>query len=143
MVADGSFHRLRSTEIADGNIARKVSRARARRILLFKCIPYQRVSRLAVPDLAYIGAVMKQSGKYSAWRIVTASVLLFALLLALLAPPQYLTFAAICPMLAIVFLFGMVHVPDCPWLPLQTSEDHPPQSSDLPSRFQRPPPATT
>lgn len=85
---------------------------------------------------------MNQSRKYSAWRIVTASVLLFALLLALLPHPQQLTVAAVCPVLALVFLFGIVHVPDCPWLPSQASEDHPSQSSDLPSRFQRPPPAT-
>jgi hypothetical protein len=44
--------------------------------------------------------------------------------------------------LAVVFLFGIVHVPSSLWLRSQVSEEHPPQSPDLPSRFQRPPPTT-
>jgi hypothetical protein len=86
---------------------------------------------------------MSRSRKQSAWRIVAASVALFVILTALVPHTQHLTVVAACPVLALVFLFGIVHVPESSWFPLQTGEYHLPQSPDLPSRFQRPPPETT
>jgi hypothetical protein len=85
---------------------------------------------------------MSRSQKQRAWKIVSAAAVLFALLLVLLPHSHHLTVAAACPVLAVVFLFGVVPVPFSLWLPSQASEEHLPQSPDLPTRFQRPPPTT-
>jgi hypothetical protein len=84
---------------------------------------------------------MSRRRQHRAWEMITVSAVLFTLLLVLLPHPHYLTLAAAGPVLAIVFLFGMVHVQWSLWLLSQVSEEHPPQSPNLPSRFQRPPPA--
>jgi hypothetical protein len=91
--------------------------------------------------VAYSGPVMSRSRQQRAWKMIAASAVLFALLLILLPHPHYLTVAAIYPVLAVVFLFGAVHVPYSLWILSHLSETHLPQSPDLPSRFQRPPPA--
>jgi hypothetical protein len=84
---------------------------------------------------------MSRRRQHRAWELITASVLLVTLLLVLLPHPHHLTLAlAACPVLAIVFLFGTVHLPWSLWLLSRVSEEHPPQSPVLPSRFQRPPP---
>jgi hypothetical protein len=76
------------------------------------------------------------------WAMIAASAVLLALLLILLPHPHHLTIAAACPVLAIVFLFGTVYVPCSLWLLSQENVEYPPQSIHLPSRFQRPPPAS-
>jgi hypothetical protein len=86
---------------------------------------------------------VSQSRKERAWKIIAASALVFTLLLVLLPHPHHLVATAAYPVLAVVFLFAIVHVPGCLWVRSYASEEHPPQSPDLPSRFQRPPPATT
>jgi hypothetical protein len=85
---------------------------------------------------------MSRSRRERAWKIIAASALVFTLLLVLLPHPHHLVVTAAYPVLAVVFLFGIVHVPGSLWLRSQVSEEHPPQSPDLPSRFQRPPPPT-
>jgi len=85
---------------------------------------------------------MSRSQKQRSWKIISAAAVLFALLLVLLPHSHHLTVAAACPVLAVVFLFGVVPVSYSLWLPLQASEAYLPQSPDLPSRFQRPPPTT-
>ena len=85
---------------------------------------------------------MSRSKKQRAWKILLAAAVLFALLLALLPHFHHLTVPAACPVLSVVFLFGVVPVPYSLWLPSQAHEEHLPQSPDLPSRFQRPPPTT-
>ena len=77
-----------------------------------------------------------------AWKIIAASALLLTLLLVLLPHSHHLVVIAQNPLLAVVFLFAIVQVPGALWLRSHASEEHPPQSPDLPSRFQRPPPAT-
>jgi hypothetical protein len=85
--------------------------------------------------------VMSQSHKHRTWKAIAAAVVLLTLLLVLLPHPHHLTGAIACPVLAVVFLFGTIDIPFSLWLLSQVSEEHPPQSPDLPSRFQRPPPA--
>jgi hypothetical protein len=85
---------------------------------------------------------MSRSRRDRAWKIISASVLVFTLLLVLLPHPHHLVITAACPELAVVFLFGSVHVPCSLWLLSHASEEHLPQAPDLPSRFQRPPPAS-
>jgi hypothetical protein len=85
---------------------------------------------------------MSGSRRDRAWKIIAASALVFTLLLVLLPHPHHLIVTAACPVLAVVFLFAAVHVPYSQWLLSYVSQEHPPQSPDLPSRFQRPPPAT-
>jgi hypothetical protein len=91
----------------------------------------------------YSEAVMSRRRQHLAWKMIAASALLFTLLLALLPHPNHLTIAAVCPVLAIVFLFGTVPGPCSVLLPSQVSDEHPPQSPEIPSLFQRPPPVTT
>lgn len=80
--------------------------------------------------------------QHRAWQVITASALLFALLLVLLPHSHQLAVAPACPVLAVVFLFGAVCIAYS-LLPLsQASDEHLPQSPDLPIRFQRPPPPT-
>jgi hypothetical protein len=83
---------------------------------------------------------MSQSQKNRVRKAIAAAVVLLTLLLVLL-PHHHITGAIACPVLAMVFLFGTIDIPSSLWLPSQVSEEHPPQSPDLPSRFQRPPPA--
>jgi len=84
---------------------------------------------------------MRQSRKHRALKFIAGAVLLFTLLVVLLPHAQHITVAMACPVLAMVFLFGTINVPLSLWLVSQVSEAHPPQSPDLPFRFQRPPPA--
>jgi hypothetical protein len=77
-----------------------------------------------------------------AWKIIAAYALVFTLLLVLFPHSHHLVATAAYPVLAVVFLFGIVHVPGSLWPQSHLGEEHPPQSPDLPSRFQRPPPAT-
>jgi hypothetical protein len=84
---------------------------------------------------------MSRSRQHRAWELITASALLFILLLVLL-PHPHLTVAAACPVLAVMFLFGAVCVAYSLLLLSQVSDEHLPQSPDLPTRFQRPPPAS-
>jgi protein-S-isoprenylcysteine O-methyltransferase Ste14 len=122
MVADGAFCRLSPIK--------------------FKSTPLPMVKRATIPDFAYSEAVTNQGRKHNAWTIVTVSVALLALLLVLVPHPQLFAVALVCPVLAILFLFGIVHVSYWLWRPSETGEDHSPQSPDLSFRFQRPPPAT-
>jgi hypothetical protein len=78
--------------------------------------------------------------QHRAWELITASALLFTLLLVLLPHPHHLTVAAACPVLAVVFLFAAVCLVYSLLLLSQASDEHLPQSPDLPTRFQRPPP---
>jgi hypothetical protein len=84
---------------------------------------------------------MVTRNKRHGWQVITAVVLLFALLIILLPHPDHLSAAMTCPLLVIVFLFGAIDVPFSLWHILLLSEPYSPQSPDLPSRFQRPPPA--
>jgi hypothetical protein len=84
---------------------------------------------------------MSRRRQHRVWGVITAAAVLFALLLVVLPHTHHLTIEAAGPVLAIVFLFGAVHIPGSLWLPSQVSKEHPPLSPDLPSRFQRPPPA--
>ena len=74
--------------------------------------------------------------------MMAAWTVLFTLLLVLLPQSQHITLAAVCPVLAVVFLFAAVHVPYSLSLPSQACEAHLPQLPDLSSRFQRPPPTS-
>ncbi len=85
---------------------------------------------------------MSRSRQHRAWEMIAASAVLLTLLLLLLPHPHYHTVAAAYPVLAVVFLFGALHVPCSLWILSLLSETHLPQSPDLPSRFQRPPPAS-
>jgi hypothetical protein len=85
---------------------------------------------------------MSRRRQHRAWEVVTASAVLFTLLLVLLPHSHHLTVAAACPVLAVVFLFGTVCVAYSLLLLSQASDEHLPQSPDLPTRFQRPPPTT-
>jgi hypothetical protein len=85
---------------------------------------------------------MSRSRQYRWREKIAASAVLFTLLLVLLPHPHYLTVVATYPVLAVVFLFGAVYVPRSLWSLSLLSETHLPQSPDLPSRFQRPPPAS-
>lgn len=86
-----------------------------------------------------VKSVMSRSQKQRAWKAV--AVVLLTLLLVLLTHPHHLTGAMACPVLAMVFLFGIIEIPFSLWRLSQLSEEYPQQSPDLPSRFQRPPPA--
>ncbi len=72
-------------------------------------------------------------------KIVAVAVLLVTLLVVLLPHTHHIPAAMACPVMAMVFLFGTVEVPL--WLLSPESEALPAQAPDLPSRFQRPPPA--
>jgi hypothetical protein len=85
---------------------------------------------------------MSRRRQHRAWEAVTAAVLLFTLLLVLLPHPHHLAVASACPVLAVVFLFWAVCVGYSLLLLSQASDEHLPQSPDLPTRFQRPPPAS-
>jgi hypothetical protein len=91
---------------------------------------------------AYSGIVISGRRQHRAWELITASALLFTLLLVLLPHPHHLTVAAACPVLAVMFLFGAVCVAYSLLLLSQASDEHLPQSPALPTRFQRPPPAS-
>jgi predicted MFS family arabinose efflux permease len=84
---------------------------------------------------------MSRSRDHRARRIIAATLLLFTLLVVLVPPSHHITVAMACPVLAMVFLFGTINVPFSLWVVSAVSEAHPPQAPDLPSRFQRPPPA--
>ena len=96
--------------------------------------------RLTLSLAAYSGVAMSRSRQHRAWELITASALLFTLLLVLLPHAHHLTVAAACPVLAVMFLFGAVCVAYSLLLLSQVSDEHLPQSPDLPTRFQRPPP---
>ena len=51
---------------------------------------------------------MSRRRQHRAWEVITASALLFTLLLVLLPHPHHLAVAPACPVLAVVFLFGAV-----------------------------------
>ncbi len=93
------------------------------------------------PRSRIVGLTMSRSQKHRTRRIIAAVVLLFTLLVVLLPLSHHMTVAMACPVLAMVFLFGTINVPLSLWVVSQVSEAHPLQSPDLPSRFQRPPPA--
>jgi hypothetical protein len=84
---------------------------------------------------------MATRNRLQGWHLITVVVLLFALLIFLLPHRDHLSVAMTCPLLAVVFLFGAIDVPSSLWHMSLPSEPHSPQSPDLPSRFQRPPPA--
>ena len=84
---------------------------------------------------------MSQNRRDRARRFIAATVLLLTLLVVLLPPSHHITVLMACPVLAMVFLFGTINVPLSLWLVSPVSEVRPPLSPDLPSRFQRPPPA--
>ena len=52
---------------------------------------------------------MSRRPQHRAWEVITASALLFTLLLVLVPHPHYLAVVPACPMLAVVFLFGAVY----------------------------------
>jgi hypothetical protein len=79
--------------------------------------------------------------KRQGWLAVTVVVLLFALLIFLLPHPDHLSVAMTCPLLVMVFLFGTIDGPFSLWHMSLLNEPYSPHSPDLPSRFQRPPPA--
>jgi hypothetical protein len=83
---------------------------------------------------------MSRRRQHRAWEVITASALLFTLLLVLLPHPHHLAVVSASPVLAVVFLFGAVCVAYSLLLLSQASDEHLPQSPDLPTRFQRPPP---
>jgi hypothetical protein len=85
---------------------------------------------------------MSRRRQHRAWAMIVASAVLVTLLLALLPHSHLLTVSTACPVLAIVFLFGTVYVPCSLWLLSQENVEYPPQSIHLPSRSQRPPPAS-
>jgi hypothetical protein len=84
---------------------------------------------------------MQTRNRHQGWQLITVVVLLFALLIILLPHPDHLSVAMTCPLLVRVFLFGAIDVPFSLWHTSLLSEPYSPQSPDLPSRFQRPPPA--
>jgi hypothetical protein len=84
---------------------------------------------------------MVTRNRFQGWLLITVVVLLFALLMFLLPHRDHLSLAVTCPLLATVFLFGAVDVPSSLWHMSLLSEPYSPQSADLPSHFQRPPPA--
>jgi hypothetical protein len=83
---------------------------------------------------------MSRRRQHRAWEAITASALLFTLLLVLLPHSHHLAVVSACPLLAVVFLFAAVCVAYSLLLLSQASDEHLPQSPDLPTRFQRPPP---
>jgi hypothetical protein len=85
---------------------------------------------------------MSQRQKHGARRFVAATVLLLTLLVVLVPASHHSTALMALPVLATVFLFGIIKVPLSLWPVSPLSEARPLQSPDLPSRFQRPPPAT-
>jgi hypothetical protein len=82
---------------------------------------------------------MEQVRKPSAWTVLTAAVVLLAVLLVLVPNPHHLPIVMAAPVWALVFLFGAVLLPS---LLTPVSEEIVPQSPALPSRFQRPPPSS-
>jgi hypothetical protein len=82
---------------------------------------------------------MEQTRKQSAWTVLAVAVVLLAVLLMLVPNPHHLAIVMAAPVWAVVFLFGLVLLPS---LPTPVSEEMVPQSPDLPSRFQRPPPSS-
>jgi hypothetical protein len=84
---------------------------------------------------------MVTRNKRQGWHVTTVVILLFALLMFLLPHPNHPNVAMTCPLLVMVFLFGAIDVPFSLWRVSLLSEPYSPQSPDLPSRFQRPPPA--
>ena len=82
---------------------------------------------------------MEQVRKQSAWTVLTAAVVLLAVLLVLVPNPHHLPMVMAAPVWALVFLFGAVLLPS---LLTPVSEEIVPQSPALPSRFQRPPPTS-
>ena len=82
---------------------------------------------------------MEPVRKQSAWTVLTAAVVLLAVLLVLVPNPHHLPIVMAAPVWALVFLFGAVLLPT---LLTPVSEEIVPQSPALPSRFQRPPPSS-
>jgi hypothetical protein len=84
---------------------------------------------------------MSRSQRRRARKIIAVTALLFTLLIVLLPHSHHITVPMACPFMAMVFLFGTIDVPLSLWLVSPVSEARLQQSPDLPSRFQRPPPA--
>ena len=82
---------------------------------------------------------MSRSRQHRAWELITASALLFTLLLVLLPHAHHLTVAAACPVLAVMFLFGAVCVAYSLLLLSQASDEHLPQSPSSPHSIPAPP----
>jgi hypothetical protein len=94
----------------------------------------------AIPVAAY-HSVMARRNTGQGWQAITVVVLAFALLMALLPHHDHLSVAMTRPLLVMAFLFGTIDVPSSLWRISLSIEPYSPQSPDLPSRFQRPPPA--
>jgi hypothetical protein len=84
---------------------------------------------------------MVTRNKRHGWQVITVVVLLFALLIILLPHPDHLSVATTHLLLVMVFLFGAIDVQISLWHTSLLSEPYSPQSPDLPSHSQRPPPA--
>jgi len=83
---------------------------------------------------------MRQRRQHRLWNAIAFALVVSLLLLVLFPHPHHLTVAMASPVLATVFLFGLVLIPLSLW---QATEVHAAQSPALPSRFQRPPPVLT
>jgi hypothetical protein len=83
---------------------------------------------------------MSRRQQHRAWQVITASALLLTVLLILLPHPHHLAVMSAGPVLAVVFLFGAVCIAYSLLSLSQASDEPLPQSPDLPTRFQRPPP---
>ena len=86
-----------------------------------------------------VNLFMEQLRKPSAWTVLTTAVVLSAVLLVLVPNPHHLPIVVAAPVWAVVFLFGLLLLPSSL---TPVSEEIVPQSPDLPSRFQRPPPSS-
>lgn len=82
---------------------------------------------------------MEQLRKQSPWTLLTAALVLLAVLLVLVPNSHHLPIVMAAPVWAVVFLFGLLLLPS---VLTPASKEIVPQSPDLPSRFQRPPPST-
>jgi hypothetical protein len=76
------------------------------------------------------------------WQTVTVVLVLCALLVSLLPQHDHVHVAMTGPLLLVIFLFGTVDIWSSLWKRLPSSEACCSQCPDLPSRFQRPPPAS-
>jgi uncharacterized membrane protein YccC len=83
---------------------------------------------------------MRQRRQHRAWKAIAFALVVSLLLLVLLPHSHQPGGAMAGPLLATVFLFGVILIPKSLW---QATEVQTPQSPNLPSRFQRPPPALT
>jgi hypothetical protein len=88
-----------------------------------------------------LDSIMSRPGKHQAWKSLTVICLLLALVVVLLPHQDHVNVSIACPLLVVVFLFGIIDASVSLRHVSPVDEECSFQSPDLPFRFQRPPPA--